>query len=154
MVPQMEGSASWTFALVEEAMVEAWGYLRRMPDAERAWLKSCERSAMPVPVRDARAGDWIDTVQGRRGLMAREVDLVDRVFLGEGAWIEWVMPRDKVLVAAVMQVMTANRGGGFGWSDVAGVMGWVAGPNALRMRYDRAVARVAGRLNDNKVPVA
>lgn len=154
-VPAMEGEqegGSWTFDLVEEKLLEAWGYLMRMPDAERAWLKSCERSAMPAVLRSARAGDYLETRPARAGLRSVEVDLVDQVLIGDAAWIEWVMERDRPLVAAVMRVMGRARSG-FGWSDVAAEMQWVAGPDALRMRYSRAVTRIAVKLDASKVAV-
>lgn len=145
MVPPEEG---WTFERVEEALVEAWGFLMRMPDVERDWLNSCAKSSMPKIVRSIGEGDYFEDAPGRRGLRTGEVDLVNRVFLGQGAWIEWVQLRDRKLVAAVMRCMGVRRVGGFAWSDVAQIMGWSAGPDALRKRYDRAVHRIAVHLSE------
>lgn len=153
MVPTVEGSDYWTFALVEEKMIEAWGFLMRMPDRERGWLASCARSSMPAVVRSNRDGDYFETQQGRPGLRAHEVTLVERALIGEGAWIEWVPTRDRELVATVLTVKGWHLSGGFHWSDVADEMDWAAGPDALRKRYSRAVGRIAAKLDASNVAV-
>lgn len=152
MVPTMEGSVYWTFALVEEKMIEAWGFLMRMPDRERGWLASCARSSMPAIVRDGQV-DYFEPTPGRRGLRSHEVTLVERALIGEGAWIEWVPTRDRELVATVLTVKGWHVSGGFAWSDVAEEMDWAAGPDALRKRYSRAVTRIATKLDASKVAV-
>lgn len=153
MVPTVEGSDFWTFALVEEKMIEAWGFLMRLPDRERGWMASSARSSMPAVVRSNRDGDYFETQQGRPGLRSHEVTLVERALIGEGAWIEWVPTRDRELVATVLTVKGWHVSGGFAWSDVAEEMAWVAGPDALRMRYNRAVSRIAARLDKGRVAV-
>lgn len=153
MVPTMEGSDYWTFALVEEKLIEAWGFLQRMPDRERAWLASCSRSSMPAVVRSVREGDYFEATKGRPGLRTHEVTLVERALIGEGAWIEWVATRDRELVATVLMVKGWHVSGGFHWSDVADEMDWEAGPDALRKRYSRAVGRIAAKLDASKVAV-
>lgn len=143
----------WTFDLVEEKMVEAWGFLMRLPDRERGWMASCSRSSLPAVVRTVRDGDYLETTNGRPGLRTHEVTLVDRALIGEGAWIEWVPTRDRELVATVLTVKGWHVAGGFTWSDVAEEMDWAAGPDALRMRYNRAVSRIAAKLDKAKVAV-
>lgn len=133
-------------------MIEAWGFLMRMPDRERGWLASCSRSSMPAVVRDWRV-DYFEPAPGRRGLRSHEVTLVERALIGEGAWIEWVPTRDRELVATVLTVKGWHVSGGFAWSDVAEEMDWAAGPDALRKRYSRAVGRIAAKLDASKVAV-
>jgi len=144
-VPAAEGSNWWTFQAVEERLAEAWGYLLRMPDGEAAWLRACDRSSMPKFVREVRAGDWIETRAGRPGLRTAQVDLVERLLTGSDAWIEWVVPRDRSLVATVLRLR--GRKVGFDWRDVADSEGALVGAEALRKRYSRALTGIATRLN-------
>lgn len=144
-VPVVEG---WTFDLVEEQMLEAWGYLMRLPDRERGWLASCARSSMPTVVRSVREGDYFEDAPGRPGLRANQVDLVDRALTGTAAWIMWVVERDRSLVAVVLQAKSARLVGGFTWGLVASWYGWGGHSDALRKRYSRAVGRIAAKLND------
>lgn len=46
--PPIHGSddGAVTFALVEERLVEAWGFLRRMPDREAGWLMDVRASSI------------------------------------------------------------------------------------------------------------
>jgi hypothetical protein len=152
MVPAVEGSGEgmfWTFETVEERMIEAWGYMMRLPDAERGWLSSASRSSMPAVVRHNAFGDYFEAAPGRPGLRAAQVTMVESVFTGEGAWIDWVFERDRPLIAAVITVKLRRHGGGFGWPDVAHVMGASVQPDALRMRYNRAITRIAAKANVN-----
>ncbi|WP_340265422.1 hypothetical protein [Sphingobium mellinum] len=146
-VPVVEGSQFWTFEAVQERMVEAWGYLIRMPDGEASWLRACSRSSMPAVIRDVRKGDWMETRPGRPGLRSAQVDLVERLLTGDGAWIEWVVPRDRSLIATVLRLR--SRKVGFDWRDVAESEGVMIGAEALRKRYSRAITGIAQRLNRN-----
>lgn len=144
-VPGVEGSPYWSFEAVQDRLAEAFGYLMRMPDGEASWLRACDRSSMPPIVRDARRGDTLETRTGRPGLRSAQVDLVERVFTGEGAWIEWVVPRDRSLIATVIRMR--GRKTGFEWREVAESEGGLVGADALRKRYSRAVTGIAVRLN-------
>lgn len=144
-VPVVEGCEWWSFDAVQERMLEAWGYMGRMPDGEAAWLRACSRSSMPAIVRSARAGDTLETRTGRPGLRSAQVDLVERVLTGEGAWIEWVVPRDRSLVATVLRM--SGRRTGVEWRDVAESEGGSVGAEALRKRYSRAITGIVVRLN-------
>ncbi|MDF0540797.1 hypothetical protein PX699_00445 [Sphingobium sp. H39-3-25] len=149
MVPGVEGSVFWTFEAVEERMIEAWGYMMRLPDAERGWLAAASRSSMPAIVRHNAFGDYFETSTGRPGLRAAQVTMVEAVFTGEGAWIDWVFARDRPLIATVMKVKLRQHGGGFAWADVAQAGGGGVQPDALRMRYNRAITRIAAKANVN-----
>lgn len=147
-VPAMEGCDWWSFDAVQGRMLEAWRYMARMPDGEAAWLRACSRSSMPAIVRSARAGDTLETRTGRPGLRSAQVDLVERVLTGEGAWIEWVVPRDRSLVATVLRM--SGRRTGVDWLDVAESEGGLVGAEALRKRYSRALTGIAVRLNRSR----
>ncbi|MGE6693336.1 hypothetical protein ACQKE8_12935 [Sphingobium limneticum] len=147
-VPVVEGSNWWTFQAVEERMEEAWRYLMRMPDGEAAWLRSCSRSSMPAIMREARKGDTLETRPGRTGLRSAQVDLVELLLTGPEAWINWVVPRDRSLVATVLRLR--GRKVGFDWRDVADSEGGLVGAEALRKRYSRAMTGIAVRLNGSR----
>lgn len=150
-----EAIEGWTFALVEEKMIEAWGFLMRMPDRERGWLASCERSSMPAIVRETRLGDQkdYDEAPRRPGLRSAEVDIVERVLTDADAWIMWVPERDRGLVAIVLRAMSARLVGGFSWGVVATWYGWGGHSDVLRKRYGRAIARIAAKLDMARAPV-
>ncbi|CAN5336665.1 hypothetical protein BH10PSE12_BH10PSE12_02850 [soil metagenome] len=152
-VPVMEGCEYWTFDLVEERLIEAWTFLMRMPDPEWSWLRSCERSGMPDIIRETRAGDEkdYDEAPRRPGLRTAEVNLVEQVLTGEAAWIMWVPERDRGLMAVALQAKGSHLVGGFTWGLVARRYGWGGHHDALRMRYNRAVSRIAGKLDAAKV---
>jgi hypothetical protein len=148
-VPKAEGSDWWSFDAVQERMLEAWSYMMRMPDGEAAWMRAGGRSSMPAVVRSVRAGDILETRAGRPGLRSAQVDLVERLLTGEGAWIEWVVPRDRPLVARVLRM--AGRKTGVDWIDVAESEGGQVSAEALRKRYSRAITGIAIRLNRGRI---
>lgn len=154
----------WTFGRVEDAMVEAWGYLRRLPDREGALLRSAGVSSIwrqavheGGDVWHRYAIDYFDqepVVAG--GLNAKEVAHLDKVLMGSGSWMERVPERDRKLVGIVLderaKVEAGARSGGFGWDVVRRRLGQGGRPvtvsvDALRRRYERALAKVCAWVN-------
>lgn len=150
---------SWRDA--EEALLEAMALLGRMPDRERAFLAAGSRSGWPDVVRSVRDGEYPEA-RGRVGLRRGEVDRLNLLLLGERAVIRVLEPvaADEwpvgPLVARVLMAKSDDRGGGFRWEVI---WAWEAARckaarralpvshDALRKRYERAVAAVAVRMD-------
>lgn len=132
-----------TFSDVEERLVEAWGFLMRMPDRERGWqrLKAC----WPDMRRHNHFGDYgdmdADAVPKKPGLRTAEVDRMEEAL----GWIEWVKERDRKLVGVVLSQL--QRASGIEWGDVVDALHSDAAPDALRMRFGRSLTRICNRLN-------
>jgi hypothetical protein len=148
-----------SFADVQERLVEAWGFLRRMPDREAAWINGAGVSSLWRQVRLSRQELWQlyqfngddydpDVLPRPQPLRAAEVDRMWSTL----AWVEWVPERDRRLLGAALARL--DRGDAqVPWRDLAGRLGWGGHPDALRKRYDRAIARIAARVNRGVPPV-
>lgn len=153
-----------TFDQAETELIECWALLMRLPDREKGWLKSGSRCALPDTVRD-RLTDYPDPeARPRVWLNRREMARVGRAFWDARCLIEAVGARDADLVGVVIAAKAGRLSGGFQWSDVWERMGRVlpvrqtgegehrawqterATSDAMRMRYERALGRVARRL--------
>lgn len=130
---------------VEEMLVEAWLLLMRMPDRERGWLRSGSRSGWPEHLRDW--WEYADSeAQPRSVLSRRELALVERVFLLPGSLAEQLGADARRLVGMVVAMRARPDAGGFRWEAVWRRIGGKASgttTDALRRRYDRALARLA-----------
>jgi len=149
-----------TWQDAEDAMIEAFDLLGALPDREEAWLapgKGRNCSNWPAIVREVRAGDYGDG-QGmsaqrpvRRRIGVAEVAVLDRMLLGPEALALAIPEQHRALVGRVIAMKRWNAGG-FHWEDVRsavvkanpGVR--VPAGDALRMRYDRAIAKLAGAM--------
>lgn len=137
---------------VIERLVEAWGFLRRMPDREAGWVRSGQVSSLyrlcQLTPREAwslyriDSDDYDRDAQPRQpGLRAAEVDRMNETL----AWVEWVPERDRKLVGVALSRL--ERGDAtVPWIALAPVLALGVGPDALRMRFDRAITRIAARL--------
>lgn len=141
-VGQLEAEFA-TFEAVEARLVEAWGYLLRMPDREGAWQRL--RANWPDVRRHNHFGDYGDMDPDARprppGLRTAEVDRMEEAL----GWVEWVGERDRRLIGVVLgQLQRVDRPE---WEAVARRIDASVRPDAYRMRYGRALYRICRRLN-------
>jgi hypothetical protein len=155
----VRNGVSWHDA--EGALLDAMALMARLPDRERAFLSAGSRSGWPDVVRSVRDGEYPEA-RGRVGLRRGEVDRLNLLLLGEQAVIRVLEPvaDDEwpvgPLVARVLMAKSDDRGGGFRWAVIwaweaarckAAGRTLPASHEALRKRYERAVAAVAVRLD-------
>lgn len=131
-----------TFELVVERLVEAWGFLRRMPDREAGW--GSDRAYWPDILRHSAFGDYPESEPEDRprlpGLRAAEVGRMEEAL----GWVEWVEPRDRKLMGVVLgQLQRESRPA---WRAAAHKLGWAGHPDTLARRWDRAIGRIAATL--------
>lgn len=135
---------SWQEA--EDELLAAIEYMGALPDRERGFLSAGSRSGWPSIVRDLQS-DYADAdARPRQQLSRRQMALVDRVLLSPDAVALAIPEAHRRLVGRVLLGKLDGRGEGFTWSRI-----WIAEggracgvtSDALRMRYERAVHRVA-----------
>lgn len=153
--PPIHGSdiGAVTFDLVEERLVEAWGFLRRMPDREAGWLMDARASSIyqrgQLSRQELLELYQIDAAEYDRdatptlpGLRSVEVDRMDQAL----GWMAWVDARDRKLVGIILGQM--DRGASRpAWSSAAKALGWVGHADTLAKRYSRAITRIATKLD-------
>lgn len=151
------GLVTWQDA--ETALLDAIELLGRMPDREARFMaggRGCVMSGWPEIVRERAAGDYADAdARPRVGLTRREVALVERMLTGERALAMVIPTQHRRLVGRVAVAKLDGRGEGFRWERIwreerrwALQAGDVVGharmtSDALRMRYERAVGKLA-----------
>ena len=148
------GDVTWQQA--EDAMTAAFEYLRAMPDRERGFLAAGSRSCWPAIVRDLQA-DYADveavpSAQLTRRMMAH---LGAMLLNGDAAALA-VPEAHRALVGRVVVLKRWPGPDGFGWDVVwkgedrrsrrAGLGRLTLTSDALRKRYERAIGRVAVRM--------
>jgi hypothetical protein len=134
--------AFWTFAAVEERLVEAWVFLGRMPDREANWLRAGVSSIYRSIVREWNDYWQTDDKPVRLGLRSAEVDRMNEAL----GWLDHVRPADRKLVGFVLQALARGHSDP-PWRGLCRPMGWGGHPDALRKRYSRAISRVCYVLN-------
>jgi hypothetical protein len=153
--PPIHGSdnGAVTFDLVEERLVEAWGFLRRMPDREAGWLMDARASSIyqrgQLSRQELLELYQIDGTEYDRdaaptlpGLRSAEVDRMDQAL----GWMAWVDARDRKLVGIILGQL--DRGASRpAWSSAAKAIGSTVEPDTLRKRYSRAITRIATKLD-------
>lgn len=136
-----------TFELVEERLVEAWGYLLRLPDRERGWQRI--KAMWPDMRRHTAFGDYGDMDADARpklpGLRTAEVDSMDEAL----AWVEWVPRQHRALVGIVLSQL--QRVARPEWQWIAEQLGEGVEPDAYRKRYSRALTTICNRLNTAEI---
>ncbi|MDR7101511.1 hypothetical protein [Croceicoccus sp. BE223] len=139
-----------TWQDAEDAMLAAVEYLGAMPDKERGWLRGGQ--GWPDIVRDVRAGDYGDgqghggDAEPRRQLGRKEMAVLDRMMLGPQAACLAVPEEHRRLVGRVLIAKLDPRGDVFRWERIwvaEGGKRCVVTSDALRMRYERAIGKVA-----------
>lgn len=153
MRKRIDGEVTWQDA--EDAMLAAMEYLGALPDKERSFLAAGSRSVWPAIVRDMQAdyadGDRAPSPQLSRRMLAH----LHRVLLDPGAVALAVPEGHRSLVGRVLIMKLRPGPDGFGWDRV-----WVAEggrrtgttSDALRKRYDRAIGKVAVRMEVLQLP--
>lgn len=146
----IDGSVVYTFDFVVERLVEAFGFLMRMPDPEARFMRSGDRvSAIYERGKLTEADVWTkfgwlagvfdeDARPSLPGLRSAEVDMMEATL----AWIEWVEPRDRKLVAIVLKQLHQGEARP-SWHDAARKLDNRVQPDTLRKRFDRAINRIA-----------
>lgn len=152
-LPPLEGdvlpSVAWTFDAVQERLVEAMIICWRNPDRERGWQQL--RSGWPEILRELSAGDYdarggdmasSDVAIRPASLTRAEVAEMDEAF----GWLDAVPARDRRVVGlAIVELARGHRE--VSWQRMLRRMGLQRGADGLRMRYGRAIAGIAARLN-------
>lgn len=142
-----------TFDQVEERLIEAMLVCWRSPDRERGWLRV--RSLWPEVMREREAGDFgehggdrLSDVELRpASLTRREVAEMEQAF----AWVGVLGGDERRLVGLVL-TEKARGAKQVQWKRLLRAMheerGWLdVRADALRMRYGRAMTRVAQAAN-------
>ena len=153
IAPPMEGRILpvdfWTFDMVQERLVEAMIICWRNPDRERGWQRL--RSTWPDVLREEAAGDYdargghhtsSDVAIRPASLTRLEVAEMEEAF----GWMDAVPPLDRKLVGLAIAALASGRRE-VSWRHLLRPMGLQRGSDGLRMRYGRAIARIAGALN-------
>ena len=155
-----DGAIWWTFAMVQDRLVEAWAFQRAMPHVIRRNPMASD-GPWHLVIRDradlaeqALAGHELVSI-GRATLRPDEVDRMDEAL----GWVKHVRPTDVRLVS--MAIASLERSGHrIAWSEIAprcglrNRMGRALGPEALQMRYRRAIADIARALNGGNLDLS
>lgn len=150
----MDNTSDWTFDRVVERLVEAWGFLWRMPDREAGWLRDVQASAIYEQGQISRQDRWAlyqidsddydrDAVGKLPGLRTAEVDRMNEAL----GWVEWVDPAHRRLVGVVLQTLHRNEEAQLPWGRIARKIGWAGHPDTLAKRWGRSITRIAQRLD-------
>ena len=159
----MIGQVQVTRDDAERALLEAVEWLGRLPDRDRAFLRAGSRSCWPEILRSRDFGqdggaDWADGDAGQLGaeaaapsvaLSRRQLVRLERLLLDPDCAAMAVPEGHRSLVGRVLVMLNWPGGDEFGWSRV-----WVAEggratgvtSDCLRKRFDRALGRVAARM--------
>lgn len=148
MVPEVEGSQFWTFEAVQERLVEAMLLWRRMPDRERGWL--AVKAYWPDLRRHNHFGDYADAEATPRPLPLSRAEI--RRMEEASEWLLLVSERDRALVALAVSWLAGGRSQ-VPWRRLLRPLGVTFGADGLRMRYGRAINRIAVALERGKVAV-
>lgn len=139
-----------TWQEAEDAMIAAVEYLAALPDRERGFLSAGSRSAWPQIIRDRREGDYPDAdVAPSAQLSRRMMAHLERMLLTEQAAGLAVAEGHRALVGRVLMMKLWPGPDGFRWERVWEREGGKAcgvTSDALRMRYERGIGKVAVRM--------
>ena len=133
-----------TWQDAEDALIGALEYLRALPDRERGFLSAGSRSGWPQIVRER--WEYPDGADPRVRVGRKEMALLDAVLLGERAAVLAVPLEHRGLLGRVLIMKRWQSPGGFRWEEVwlrEGGRTCGVTSDALRMRYERAVGKVA-----------
>ncbi|QIG79979.1 hypothetical protein [Stakelama tenebrarum] len=148
----IEANGLLSYDEVQERLVEAWGFLMRMPDRERGWLRSGV-SSIYREFRLSEAEAWrlyqidSDDYHGDARpklppLSSVEVDRMEEAL----AWVSAYAPRrDCGLIGVVLAQL--QRSARPSWEEAADKIGGDAAPAALSRRYERAMGAVCRGVN-------
>ena len=146
-----EDGSIWTFAAVEERLVEAWDFLQRLPmGGGSSFAKDGPWSQiMRDPLVDYVDRDEIREreARGRGGLRSIEVDRMNEAL----GWIDLVPAKGTLrrIVGVVIEQL-ARGGSQVDWREVKRRAADKNSPDALRKSYARCIATIAAALNRKK----
>jgi hypothetical protein len=139
-----------TWQEAEDAMLAAVEYLAALPDRERGFLSAGSRSVWPEIIRDRRAGDYPDAdVAPSPQLSRRMMAHLDKMLLTQRAAGLAVAEGHRALVGRVLMMKLWPGPDGFRWERVwerEGGRACGVTSDALRMRYERGIGKVAVRM--------
>jgi len=150
-LPTRSARPGWTFAGVEERLVEAMLMLWRLPDRERGWLRAGVSSIWSnyhetFGMTPAELAEWRKTNEdvppAPPGLTRQEVGEMEEAL----EWVQWVPERDRKLVGLAIGVLAKGQRE-VSWRHLLSPMGLTLGADGLRMRYGRAIGGIAAALN-------
>lgn len=138
---------SWQEA--EDALIAAVEYLAVLPDRERGFLNAGRRSWWPQFLRDPQSDYGDAEASPSPRLSRRMMAHVERMLLLDRAAVLAVPEGHRALVGRVLVMKRWPDAGGFRWEAVwerEGGRSCGVTSDALRMRYERAVGKVAMRM--------
>lgn len=134
-----------TWQDAEDALIGALEYLAALPDRERGFLSAGSRSGWPQVLRIEQS-DYPDRVDPSVRVGRREMAHLERMLLGERCAALAIPQAHRALVGRVLVMKRWQSPGGFRWEEVwmrEGGRACGVTSDALRMRYERAVGKVA-----------
>ncbi|WP_370169799.1 hypothetical protein [Sphingobium abikonense] len=142
----------YSFADVEERLVEAMLVMRRLSDREAGWLRV--KASWPDIVREHEAGDY-----DARGYLGNSSDIPlkplpatrrDIAEMEEAfAWVLAAKERDRRLIALAIGALARGEKR-VPWGKLLRPMGLKLGQHGLRKRYERAMHLVVKAANAQK----
>lgn len=142
----------YSFADVEERLVEAMLVMRRLSDREAGWLRV--KASWPDIVREHEAGDY-----DARGYLGNSSDIPlkplpatrrDIAEMEEAfAWVLAAKERDRRLIALAIGALARGEKR-VPWGKLLRPMGLKLGQHGLRKRYERAMYLVVKAANAQK----
>lgn len=142
----------YSFADVEERLVEAMLVMRRLSDREAGWLRV--KASWPDIVREHEAGDY-----DARGYLGNSSDIPlkplpatrrDIAEMEEAfAWVLAAKGRDRRLIALAIGALARGEKR-VPWGKLLRPMGLKLGQHGLRKRYERAMHLVVKAANAQK----
>lgn len=147
---KMDGMVSWDEA--EEELMRCVEMLGALGDREHGFLSAGRKSSMPKILRIEQS-DYPDRPDPRLRLSARELRDVDAMLLAPDAMVLAIPEQHRALVGRVVTLkLWPEKAGGFRWEAVRAAMverapgQRVPAEDALRMRYERAIAKLSGAM--------
>ncbi|UAK24197.1 hypothetical protein [Sphingomonas nostoxanthinifaciens] len=154
----------WSFAMVEERMIEAVGFLDRCTRGGGSPFAGDGPWSQIIRDRNAAAqvggevADWIESdmdgaAKARGGLRAAEVDRMEQAL----EWIRYVKDRARLrpLVGIVLQQkLHYGRDARVDWAEVKRRLRSGDTHDVLRMGYSRSIATICMQLNRAHVAVS
>ncbi|WIW88975.1 DUF6362 family protein [Sphingobium sp. V4] len=142
----------YSFADVEERLIEAMLVMSRLSDREAGWLRV--KASWPDIVREREAGDY--DARGYLGNSSdipikplpatrRDVDQMEQAF----GWVLAAKPDDRRLIALAIGAL-ARGAKRVPWMQLRKPMGIKLGAHGLRKRYERAMHLVTKAANAQK----
>lgn len=139
----------YSFADVEERLVEAMLVMKRLSDREAGWLRV--KASWPDIVRDHEAGDY--DARGYLGTSSdiplkpapatrKDIGMMEEAF----GWVLAAKPDDRKLIALAITALARGEKR-VPWMQLRKPMGLKLGAHGLRKRYERSMYLVVKAAN-------